>query len=96
VMMEVCDASMTYVEDHLDEVGGAFLPGAQWCPWDSKLNARGEIASTTRRNDGVMFENSIDVFWPPDDDGSAAGRPGVRGRRSVQNRQRRVQAAWRW
>jgi hypothetical protein len=36
--MEVCDATMTYVEDHLDEAGGAFLPGGQWCPWDSQLS----------------------------------------------------------
>ncbi|CAM4510829.1 MULTISPECIES: BP74-related protein [Myxococcus] len=35
--IEVCDANMTYVEDHLDEAGGAFLPGGHWCPWDSKL-----------------------------------------------------------
>ena len=35
--VEVCDATMQYVEDHLDEVGGAFLPGSQWCPWSSKL-----------------------------------------------------------
>ena len=35
--IEVCDANMMYVEDHLDEAGGAFLPGSHWCPWDSKL-----------------------------------------------------------
>ncbi|MCY1073802.1 BP74-related protein [Archangium lansingense] len=35
--IEVCDASMTYVEEHLDEAGGAFLPGGHWCPWDSRL-----------------------------------------------------------
>jgi len=35
--IEVCDANMTYVEDHLDEAGGAFLPGNHWCPWDSRL-----------------------------------------------------------
>lgn len=35
--IEVCDASMSYVEDHLDEVGGAFLPGGHWCPWTSHL-----------------------------------------------------------
>lgn len=37
VAIEVCDASMRYVEDHLDEAGGAFLPGAMWCPWSSRL-----------------------------------------------------------
>src|SRR4029453_3527421 len=35
--IEVCDASIQYVEDHLDEVGGAFLPGSVWCPWGSRL-----------------------------------------------------------
>ncbi len=35
--IEVCDANMMYVEDHLDEACGAFLPGCHWCPWDSRL-----------------------------------------------------------
>jgi len=35
--IEVCDANIEYVEDHLDEVGGAFLPGCQWCPWESRI-----------------------------------------------------------
>jgi len=35
--IEVCDASTEYTEDHLDEAGGAFLPGAYWCPWNSRL-----------------------------------------------------------
>ncbi|CAO0790713.1 unnamed protein product [Mucor circinelloides] len=35
--IEVCDAGVTYVEDHLDEACGAFLPGCFFCPWTSKL-----------------------------------------------------------
>ena len=35
--IEVCDATMTYVEKHLDEVGSSFLPGSVWCPWSSVL-----------------------------------------------------------
>jgi hypothetical protein len=35
--VEVCDATLPYVEDHLDEAGGAFLPGLYWCPWTSRL-----------------------------------------------------------
>ncbi|MEG4943231.1 hypothetical protein QUA80_24150 [Microcoleus sp. F4-D5] len=35
--IEVCDANIGYVEDHLDEAGGAFLPGLYWCPWNSRL-----------------------------------------------------------
>ncbi|GGK62582.1 hypothetical protein Sme01_04560 [Sphaerisporangium melleum] len=37
VAIEVCDAAPQYVEDHLDEAGGAFLPGGFWCPWGSRL-----------------------------------------------------------
>ena len=36
--IEVCDAATTYVEAHLDEVGGSFLPGRRWCPWSSKVS----------------------------------------------------------
>jgi hypothetical protein len=35
--IEVCDASFGYVNDHLDEAGGAFLPGLYYCPWSSRL-----------------------------------------------------------
>jgi hypothetical protein len=37
VAIEVCDASIEYVNDHLDEACGAFLPGCFWCPWSSRL-----------------------------------------------------------
>lgn len=37
VAIEVCDATLPYVEDHLDEVGGPFLPGRVYCPWSSRL-----------------------------------------------------------
>ncbi|KAF2075631.1 hypothetical protein CYY_003054 [Polysphondylium violaceum] len=35
--IEVCDSSATYLNDHLDEACGAFLPGCFWCPWGSSL-----------------------------------------------------------
>lgn len=35
--MEVCDASIAYVEEHLAEVGGAFLPGNRGYPWAARL-----------------------------------------------------------
>ena len=35
--IEVCDASIGYVENHLDEAGGPFLPALIWCPWTSRL-----------------------------------------------------------
>jgi hypothetical protein len=37
VAIEVCDATTSYVDANLDKVGGAFLPGAHWCPWSSKV-----------------------------------------------------------
>lgn len=37
VAIEVCDSTIPYTEDHLDEAGGAFLPGFVWCPWTSRL-----------------------------------------------------------
>lgn len=37
MQIEVCDANVTYVEAHLDEVGGSFLPRSFWCPWSSEL-----------------------------------------------------------
>lgn len=35
--VEVCDGAMGYIESHLDEVGGALLPGNRWCSWGSRL-----------------------------------------------------------
>jgi hypothetical protein len=35
--VEVCDATIRYVEDHLDQAGGSFLPSLTWCPWTSRL-----------------------------------------------------------
>ena len=35
VAVEVCDAHPQYVEEHLEEVCGAFLPHCVWCPCSS-------------------------------------------------------------
>lgn len=35
--VEVCDANMTYIEEHLEEIGGSALPRSHWCPWQSIL-----------------------------------------------------------
>lgn len=35
--VEVCDSTPVYVEEHLDEVGGDFLPDSVFCPWNSQL-----------------------------------------------------------
>jgi hypothetical protein len=42
--IEVCDANMQYVDDHLDEACGPFLPGCFWCPWDSRVSREVEPA----------------------------------------------------
>jgi hypothetical protein len=35
--VEVCEASIRYVEEHLEEIGGSTLPRSHWCPWSSRL-----------------------------------------------------------
>lgn len=35
--MEVCDAAFWYVEENLEDAGGAFLPGLRFCPWGSSI-----------------------------------------------------------
>ena len=39
MQIEVCDANVTCVEEHLDEIGGSTLPRNFWCPWNSRLFA---------------------------------------------------------
>ncbi len=34
---EVCDCNVSYLEKHLTEIGGPFLPNNVWCPWSSKV-----------------------------------------------------------
>jgi hypothetical protein len=34
---EIYDASPRFVEQHLDQVGGEFLPDSWWWPWQSRL-----------------------------------------------------------
>lgn len=37
--IELCDSTMLYIEEHLEEIGNATLPGCHWCPWSSKVIA---------------------------------------------------------
>ncbi|MEV6841095.1 hemopexin repeat-containing protein [Streptomyces sp. NPDC051133] len=48
VAIEVCDSSPRYLEDHLDEACGAFLPGCHWNPWTARLTreVNGATAAT--------------------------------------------------
>ncbi|EGC29615.1 hypothetical protein DICPUDRAFT_42628 [Dictyostelium purpureum] len=41
--IEVCDATLQYAEENIDEVGGAFLPGNIFCPWSSQLTKEVKI-----------------------------------------------------
>ena len=43
--LEICDASISYVEANLDGACTIFLPDCVWCPWGSRLIA--EIAPTS-------------------------------------------------
>lgn len=35
--VEVCDSDVFEIEDRIETVGGAFLPGNIWCPWSMRL-----------------------------------------------------------
>jgi hypothetical protein len=37
IAIEVCDASINFVEQNLSEIGNSTLPNYYWCPWSSKL-----------------------------------------------------------
>ncbi|MFA5122258.1 hypothetical protein [Zavarzinia sp.] len=56
IQIEVCDSNVTYVEDHLDEIGGSTLPNFFWCPWSSKLfdEVTGEIDPVTEKPIGNL------------------------------------------
>jgi len=43
IAVEVCDAHPLYVEQHLAEVCGAFLPGCVWCPCSSVVAAEVDV-----------------------------------------------------
>jgi hypothetical protein len=35
--VEICDASITFIEENLPEIGDSTLPNNNWCPWSSKI-----------------------------------------------------------
>lgn len=35
--IEVCDSSISYLQDHIQLACGSFLPGCTWCPLGSRL-----------------------------------------------------------
>jgi hypothetical protein len=44
VAVEICDAHPQYVEEHLEEVCGAFLPNCVWCPCSSVVTGEVHIS----------------------------------------------------
>ena len=45
--MEVCDSTFSYTQEHIDEAGGAFLPGLRLCPWGSFVVEEIAVVCTT-------------------------------------------------
>ncbi len=72
VATEVCDGSLAYVETHLDEAGGAFLPGNIWCPWGSRLlkeiplpvtsDSLTSVSGASYRRAGLAAEAIVSAF----------------------------------
>lgn len=61
--IEVCDASIGYVEGHLSEVGGSFLTGSRWCPWCSQLVE--EVHESDLAKAGAAAGTSFEIMGPP-------------------------------
>ncbi len=70
--IEVCDASIAYTESFLDEAGGHFLPGNQWCPWGSRLvkevpppvcgNSVASVSAADYQRAGLANESIVTAF----------------------------------
>ena len=49
VTSEVCHSTIQYVEVHLSEAGGEFLPQNFWCPWSSVLTKEVHLVSKSKK-----------------------------------------------
>lgn len=61
--VEVCDATIQFVEDHLAEICGATLPDCEWCPWSSRVIA--EVAADTTPTPTPIPTATPTVVVPP-------------------------------
>ncbi|MFF8406802.1 hypothetical protein ACF06P_34890 [Streptomyces sp. NPDC015684] len=68
VVTEVGDSSARYLEDHLDEACGAFLPGCHWSPWTFEAHPRGQ------RGDGGHQDVHNSCRSPDEDPGGRLER----------------------
>lgn len=70
--IEVCDGSIAYTESFLNDAGGAFLPGNQWCPWGSRLlkeisppdcnNSTTSVSAANYKRVGLTSESIVTGF----------------------------------
>lgn len=71
--IEVCDSSISGIDDNLDRVGSDLLPYQHWCPWNSKLvreiapPAGGELSlasvSAASMSELALAPGSIAISW---------------------------------
>ena len=74
--VEVGDATMRYLEDHLPEVGGALLPGSAWMPWSSELVAELKEKHGTDGRDILSGTNGADIMFGKGGNDLLFGRDG--------------------
>lgn len=63
VSTEVGDSTMRYIAQHLDEVGGAFLPGSIWTGWSSRLTAELHVINGSADADAVRGTAKDDLVF---------------------------------
>jgi Ca2+-binding RTX toxin-like protein len=76
ISAEVGDSTMRYIEEHLDEVGGALLPGSLWTGWSSTLVEELEAQQGGAGNDSLAGSGAADVLFGRAGDDSLLGRAG--------------------
>lgn len=76
VSTEVGDSTMRYIEAHLAEVGGAFLPGSVWTGWSSELTGQLAVRRGTAAADHVLGTPRADLLFAGEGHDTAAGGAG--------------------
>lgn len=76
IAAEVGDATMRYIENHLDEVGAALLPGSLWTGWSSMLVGELQARSGGAGDDLLAGSALPDILFGQGGDDRLAGRSG--------------------
>lgn len=63
ISVEVSDSTMRLIEDDLDAVGGAFLPGSLWTGWSSELVEELKPLQGAAGNDGLRGSGEADIVF---------------------------------